>query len=177
MNQRRQTRLVTFYLSEKHFGIDINIVKEVNPNQDITWVPLSGREIRGLVNIRGQIVLVMDVNVIFGKAPGPIGTEAQLIILKTVQELSQIEGYAPPFDMSLLGDKPIALLVDKIGDIININTEDIEPPPSHMAQFKQGVAKISGSLIVIINPEDILQFSNTASPLLTQQSRFEPTTR
>ena len=61
----------------------------IHPDISITEVPLSKEHIRGLVNIRGQIVLVMDISVIFGHEPLSITDDSQLVILKTAQEISR----------------------------------------------------------------------------------------
>ncbi len=156
----KDLQFVSFFISGDMYGLDIQIVKEVNPNINISDVPLSKNAIRGLVNIRGQIVLVMDVAVIFGKQARPITNESQLIILKTEQEIQQISLIDTQINDNLFGDKPIAFLVDSIGDVVTIYEGNIEPTPPHIDEkstpFIKGVSKIENNLISILNAEEMI---------------------
>lgn len=153
-------QFVSFYVAEQMYGLDIQIVKEVNPNIAITEVPLSNENIRGLVNIRGQIILVMDIAIIFGHAPRPLTDNSQLVILKTAQEIQTITNIGQHVEGTNFGDKPIAFLVDEIGDVVTLPVGMIEPSPPHLVQsnapFVKGVAKNRNTLLIILNAEEML---------------------
>lgn len=151
---------VTFYVEDRTFGFDIMIVKEINPNVNINPVPLCDNYIRGLVNIRGQVVLVMDIAVMLGRGPRPITEESQIIILKNHREISAIKGLDPDIDVHAFGDKPIGLIVDRIGEVIPIKRDAIEPPPRHLdeknSRFFRGVVRLGKNLLVILNAEAMI---------------------
>jgi purine-binding chemotaxis protein CheW len=151
---------VSFFIADDMYGLDIRIVKEVNPNIRISDVPLSKNTIRGLVNIRGQIVLVMDIAILFGNEPRPITDASQLVILKTAQEIQHLSLVEDALNTELFGDKPIAFLVDCIGDVITIPEKTIEPTPPHIDEthslFIKGVTKIEDALFTILNAEEMI---------------------
>ncbi len=159
-HSNRELQFVSFYISDDLYGMDIQIVKEVNPNISITDVPLSKDTIRGLVNIRGQIILVMDIAIIFGREPRPITDESQLIILKTGSEIQQVSLIDGSIQEDLFGDKPIAFLADSIGDVITLPELNIEPTPPHIDEknvpYIKGVAKIEKKLFTILNAEEMI---------------------
>lgn len=155
-----EMKFLSFYISDHMYGLEIQIAKEVHPDISITEVPLSKDHIRGLVNIRGQIVLVMDISVIFGHEPILITDDSQLVILKTAQEIRNISSINIPVDSNQFGDKPVAFLVDRIGDVITIQESMIEPAPPHLpvnnAAYVKGVVKLEDNLFVILNAEEML---------------------
>jgi purine-binding chemotaxis protein CheW len=155
-----ELQFVSFTIAEQVFGFDIQIVKEVNPNVTITKVPLSSNTIRGLVNIRGQIILVMDIAVIFGAKPRPVTNNSQLVILKTAQEIRSISNFCIDIDMANFCDKPTSFLVDTIGDVITISESIIEPAPPHLsdrnAPYIKGVANLGKDLMVILKADELL---------------------
>jgi len=154
-------QFISFYLDERMYGFDIKIVKEVNPNASIALVPLSSHTIRGLVNIRGQVILVMDIAVIFGAAPRPVTEQSRLVMLKTTQEMRNLSnaGSDEP-DTQKFSDKTIGFLVDSIGDVVTISESIIEPAPPHLADralpFIKGVANLDGEIMVILKAEALI---------------------
>ena len=153
-------QLVSFYLAEHLYGLDIHIVKEVNPNTDIAPVPLSIPCIKGLVNIRGQIVLVIDMAVILGKQPAQITEDSQLIILKTTAEILSIKKSDISYEAASFGDKPVALLVDRIGDVLTASGSAIEKAPSHLSEHASAlveyVVRTDSRILTALNAEAIL---------------------
>ncbi len=79
-------QLVSFFLDDQLFGIDIQLAREVNPDINIIPVPLARKEICGLVNIRGQVILVVNLSALLGMPPRIPTSESHIIILKTTQE-------------------------------------------------------------------------------------------
>ena len=102
----------TFFLNEIYFGIDVMQVQEVIRYQETTPVPLCADDIKGLINLRGQIITVIEL-----KRRLSMNTEA------TIDELSS-------FNIILENDSQlVSLLVDKMGDVIEVDNQDIEPTP------------------------------------------------
>ena len=140
--------------------MDIRVVKEVNPKVDIVPVPRSPDYIRGLVNIRGQVALVMDLAVLFGHAPLTIGERSKIVILKTAQEIERLRNTAGDIDSVGYSDKPTGILVDRIADVIPVHNADLAAVPPHtsqsMARFVNGVVQLEKKLLIVLDAPEIL---------------------
>jgi purine-binding chemotaxis protein CheW len=149
-------QFVSFYIGDSFYGLDIRFVKEVNTNVDITQVSLTSPHISGLVNIRGQIVLVIDSSVLFTGHVHALSPDSHLVILKTAQDFEQLESEDASVDLQKLSSKPIALLVDRIGDVITLPKNSIEKAPRHMdedrAKYVQGIAKTDDFFLIALDP-------------------------
>ena len=93
---RRVIRCVTFYLGDDVFAVEVERAQEVLTDQALTRVPLSNRGIRGLLNLRGQVVTVFDLRHIFAYDDYPEGGDLTHVVVNT-------------------GEATVSLLVDKIG--------------------------------------------------------------
>lgn len=157
-NEVRQ--YVTFQLDGGLYGFDIQAVKEVNPSTQITFVPRSAQHIRGLINIRGQVVLVVDIAVLLGRAPRPITGQSQVVILKTAQEIRRVRSLAKDLAPARFPDKPVGFLVDRIGDVLTVEAGGLLAPPPHLndweAKFVQGVIQLPDRLLVVLNAVEML---------------------
>lgn len=151
-----ERQLVTFYVGEEFFGIDILLVKEINHKLQMTHVDRVSPFIAGLINLRGQIVTILDLSKRLN-----IESEEKAencIILKTRSEIDRRQvdlasSEAAPVDF-------MGLLVDRIGDVITVDTDDLEDPPqdsnSMENPFFDKVAQLDGSIIIILNLQNIL---------------------
>ncbi|MBN1412954.1 MAG: purine-binding chemotaxis protein CheW [Spirochaetales bacterium] len=160
MDYTRQ--FVSFYLDERLFGIDIRFVNEVNPNVKIVPIPLASPHIRGHVNIRGQVVLIMDVLLVFKTGRVELADETQIIILKTFQDLARVKNIENEIDPSLFPDKPVGFLADSVGDVITVNADRIETPTQFLEKsysvFLEGMVKLDNNLLTILNPAKIFNY-------------------
>jgi purine-binding chemotaxis protein CheW len=108
----------TFYLDEQCFGIDVLKVQEIVPQQPMTRVPLAHPMIHGLINLRGQIVTAID--------------------LRCRLELPSLSADVAPVNIVVqTDDGAISLLVDEIGDVIDVTGCQFDRPPETL----QGVAR------------------------------------
>ncbi|MBN2439997.1 MAG: chemotaxis protein CheW [Spirochaetales bacterium] len=154
-------QFVSFYCDEKLYGMDIRIISDVSPNSaDIMPVPLSDPHIRGLVNIRGQVILVMDIAVILGNPERPITGKSHIVILKTTSALSRVTGLDKDIDIYAFGDKPVGFLIDMIGDVIEVQDTSIEKSTNYIEKenidYINGVVKLADELLIIVNPLKML---------------------
>jgi purine-binding chemotaxis protein CheW len=151
---------VTFYINKRLYGIDIKMVQEVSPGTKISSVPLSKKHISGLVNVRGDVILVLDLAVIFNNSISKITDTSHVIILKTEQKLLQLNDMSLNLKSTGFGSKPIGILVDNIGDVVEIDLKDIESPPSNVdkknAVYYESVAKLKDDLLIILNINEII---------------------
>ena len=104
----------TFFSGEALYGISILAVREINPHLEITEVPLAASYISGLVNLRGQVVTVIDLGEKLGIGKQGTGHETHLMIIKTNAELSDIARGSG----IKTSDDPVGLLVGQIGDVV-----------------------------------------------------------
>jgi len=132
-------QFVTFRIDTLLFGIDVLKVREINRVLDITEVQHSPKHIRGLVNLRGQVVTIFDMGVRLGLDPRIISEESHNIVLKR---------------------EPVGLLVDAIGDVVQTDQDSIEQPPANVSgiesDFMAGVVRQNKELILILSTDKIL---------------------
>jgi len=142
----KTVELATFYVGDALCGMDILKVQEINKLLEMTEVPLAPDYVKGILNLRGQIVTVID-----------LGNKLSLSETKTSGETRNI--------IVNSNGEYIGLLVDKIGDVERTDEQDIEPPPANIGgiqgKYFEGVFKKEKSLIGILNVEEVLKEDNT----------------
>ena len=156
-------QFASFYIGENLFGIDIRLIREINRNIEITPVDRAPKFVRGLLNLRGQIVTVIDLGVRIGL----VGKEEErnngrCIVLKTSEELSQKRSEDPALEDT--ARDLVALYVDDIGDMVTIDEKELESPPANIGEvegeFFSGVAKLEKELLVILKVEELLKYED-----------------
>lgn len=154
-----EKQFVTFYIGEKFYGIDIRFVKEINTNTNIMPVPLTSNSVKGLLNVRGQVVLVMDVPTILGDNSVSITDESSVIILKTIDELSHSDIGIEGNKISHIDDKPIGIISDNIAEVITTDDGYIENAPSHLNKGHidkyEGVIDMGQKMLIILNINEL----------------------
>lgn len=133
-------KLCTFVLDGHHFGVDVRVVQEVLRTLAITPAPLAPDEVRGLINLRGQIVEALDLRRILGLPPAP-ASEAVSVVLST-------------------DEGRVSLLVDRIGEVLDAPADAFEPPPetlrAELRPFILGVYKLEGRLLLSLDTARVL---------------------
>jgi len=109
MTERRL--FCTFFVDDLRFGIDVQKVQEVVPYQEMTRVPLAPPTVRGLLNLRGQIVTGLDLRRRLELPEGPAGSLPMNVVLRGE-------------------DSPVSFLVDEIGEVIDVAAGAGERPPA-----------------------------------------------
>jgi purine-binding chemotaxis protein CheW len=132
----------TFFVGGALCGINILNIQEINKHFDITQVPQSSDYIKGILNLRGRIVTIIDLGKKLGLEPVNQTIDNRNIIVNSE-------------------DEHIGLLVDSISDVAIANQEDIEPAPSNIGGVKgkyfQGVLKTEDQLIGILDIDEVLK--------------------
>jgi len=133
--------LATFYIGDALYGIDILNIQEINRNMDITWVPQAKEYVKGVLNLRGQIVTIIDLGKKLGLSPANMEKENRNIIVNSQDEY-------------------IGFLVDQISDVLPADPNKIEPAPANISgiqgKYFQGVFKTEHSLIGILDIDTVL---------------------
>ncbi|MEA3221988.1 MAG: chemotaxis protein CheW [Thermodesulfobacteriota bacterium] len=134
-------QFVTFGINHFLLGIDILVVREINKVLDITPVQRAPNYVYGLVNLRGQIITVFDLGVRLGLGPRKITPQSHNVFLK---------------------NELISLLVDSIGDVVQVNEADVELAPAHLGgvekRYISGVVKLKQELLIILSGPKILEY-------------------
>ena len=135
----------TFFLDDLFFGVDVLNVQEVIKFQDMTQVPLSSKVVRGLINLRGQIVTAIDLRCRLELNERPADQEPMNVVIRT-------------------DDGAVSLLVDEIGDVVEVTEETLEAPPNTVKgaarELITGVHKLDGRLLLILDTEKAITVSN-----------------
>ena len=151
-----EQQLVVFGLGKEEFGIDISRVREIVKLQNITTIPQSMDFVEGIVNLRGQIVPIVDLckRFLVADRSESVDAERRIIVVN-------------------MSGQTIGILVDGVSEILRIPDEAIEPTPPIVASgvssdFIRGVAKVEGRLIIFLDLDRI--FSAEEQEALAQSS-------
>jgi purine-binding chemotaxis protein CheW len=154
-------QLTTFTIGESVFGIDVLLMREINRVLDITPVRPAPGALLGLINLRGQIVSIVDPGIPLGLGKRELSGDARCIVLKTAQEVK------PLVEQGLIDDEVpddvTGVLVDAIGDMISVDSADIVPPPANVngvdARFLSGVVRLEEELVATLRLGEILKLN------------------
>ncbi len=134
----------TFFLDGLYFGIEVLKVQEVIRHQTMTPVPLAPTVVRGLINLRGQIVTALDLRARLGLTPRGDDKLPMNVVVRTP-------------------DGAISLLVDEIGDVVDVSSSQFEPPPETVRAkvngLVTGVYKLPVRLLLILDVERTVDIS------------------
>jgi purine-binding chemotaxis protein CheW len=143
---------LTFALAGEMFAVGILNVKEIIEYGNLTEIPMMPTFIRGVINLRGAVVPVVDLAVRFGGKTTDIGRRTCIVIV----ELRQDEGR-----------HDIGLMVDAVSEVLEIPGSEIEPPPTFgakiRADFIAGMGKVSGKFVIILDIMRVLSVDEMAS--------------
>jgi purine-binding chemotaxis protein CheW len=136
----------TFYLDGHYFGLDVRKVQEVVRFQEMTRVPLAPLEVRGLLNLRGQIVTTID--------------------LRRRLELAERPPEQPPVNVVVhTDDGAVSLLVDDVGDVLEVSERTFEPPPETLQgparALIRGACKLPERLLLILDGDQLVSLCET----------------
>lgn len=133
-----QHQFCTFYLGDQYLGLDVLRVQEIIRYQEMTRVPLAHPVVRGLINLRGQIVTAIDLR---RRLDMPCRPEGELPVNVVVQT----------------EEGAVSLLVDEIGDVLDVSERQFERPPETLRgpgrELIRGAYKLDGQLLLILDPD------------------------
>ena len=142
LEDSQKGKFMTFQTGKEYFGISIGYVNEIIAMQPITAIPEVDDYIKGLINLRGKIIPVIDVRVRFKMEPKEY-TDRTCIIVIDVQNVV------------------VGLIVEKILEVVSIEEEDILPPPnsskgSMQGKFISGIGSVGESIKLLLDPVKLL---------------------
>jgi len=155
-------RYLTFGLGGEVFALPILDITEIMEYRSLTVVPMMPTFIRGVINLRGRVVPVVDMAARFGRGSTDIARRTSIIIVETT-------GHGDDADDR---NHHMGIMVDAVNKVVHLTADDIEPPPAFgagiRADFISGMAKYNGEFIIILDAghvlsmEEMVQLSRTA---------------
>jgi purine-binding chemotaxis protein CheW len=145
---------LTFLLGGEMFALAILNVKEIIEYGNLTEIPMMPPFIRGVINLRGSVVPVIDLTARFGGRQSEVGRRTCIVIV----EMKAGEDGAERQD--------IGIIVDAVSEVLEIPKGEIEPPPSFgakiRADFIAGMGKVSGKFVIILSIDRVLSVDELA---------------
>ncbi len=142
--KRNECQLVVFMLGEEEFGVDISQVREIVRVSQITYLPKAPVFIEGVVNLRGQVLAVINLSKKIGIAAKGIGERTRIIVVE-------------------VGENTVGMIVDSVSEVLRLSSEFIEEVPSIVKteipeHYLRGVGKLKDRLLVLLDLDKILTF-------------------
>lgn len=150
--QQDQQQYLTFMLGGEIYAMGILSIKEIIEYGNITEVPRMPEFIRGVINLRGSVVPVIDLGARFGKRATDITRRTCIVIIEVANgEETQ----------------DVGVMVDAVNEVLEISASEIEPAPSFganiRADFIDGMGKINGKFVIILNIHQVLSVEEMAT--------------
>lgn len=156
-----QQQFLTFILGGEMFAIGILNIKEIIEYGQLTSVPMMPEFIRGVINLRGSVVPVVDLSSRFGRKPSETTRRTCIVIIETEAGGER---------------QDIGVVVDSVSEVLEIPPTEIEPPPAFGARvrpdFISGMGKVDGRFIIILNIGKVVSVDELAT--LSELSNIEP---
>jgi purine-binding chemotaxis protein CheW len=132
----REGKYLTFVLGDEEYGIDITKVKEIIGVMDITHIPRTPPFIKGVINLRGKVIPIIDLRLKFGMEELAHTRETVFIVVE-------------------VGGALVGIVVDTVREVLNIHEAEIEPPPQFGSrlntEFILGMGKVQGKVKILLD--------------------------
>jgi purine-binding chemotaxis protein CheW len=141
----RSGKYLTFALSNEEFGIRVLKVREIMGLQEITAVPQTPSHVKGVINLRGRVVPVIDLRLKFGLEPAEYSQRTCIIV-------TQVQGESGPIMMGIV--------VDGVSEVLNLSDQEIEDTPDFGedigSRYLLGMAKVKGKVKILLDIDRVL---------------------
>ena len=146
--KRREYQLVVFKIGDEEFGVDIAQVREIVRLLEITYMPKAPAFIEGVVNLRGQIVAIIDLAKRLGIPSRPRGDTTRIIVIE-------------------IGENTVGMIVDSVSEVLRLSSENIEEVPGIIEtevpeHYIRGVGKLKDRLLVLLDLNRVLTSEEVA---------------
>lgn len=146
-----QNQYLTFLLGDEMFAIGILSIREIIEYGFVTDVPMTPPFIRGVLNLRGAVVPVVDLALRFGRKARD-NTKRTCIVIVEIESAN--------------GSQEMGVVVDAVSEVLEISHDDIEPPPEFGARirtdFIKGMGKIDGKFVIVLDLNRVLSVDEVA---------------
>jgi purine-binding chemotaxis protein CheW len=145
------TQYLTFLLAKEVFALQILSVKEIIEYGALTTVPMMPSTIRGVINLRGAVLPVVDLAARFGGPPATVSKRSCIVVVEHEEQGRH---------------QHLGLMVDAVNAVVEIPADDIAPPPSFGARiptnFIAGMGKMGTGFVIILDPQHVLSTEDLA---------------
>jgi purine-binding chemotaxis protein CheW len=151
LDATRLAQFLTFWLGEEVFGMDIRAVREIIQVRQMTSLPLMPSFVRGVINLRGAVVPVVDLNARFGRASAVLCKKSCIVIFDAVRGGERVE---------------LGILVDAVSEVVKIAADQIDPAPDFGSvvrrDFIRGIGKVGTRFVILLEPDRALDLHEMA---------------
>ncbi len=134
-------QVVSFRLANEEYGIEITQVKEIILVGEITRVPQTVPYVKGLINLRGTVISIVDLRARFGMVEAPYGDDTRIMVMN-------------------LAGKTTGIVVDSVSEVLRISTDQVAPTPPTVTglgrEYLTGLAKLGNRLLILLDVERLL---------------------
>ena len=134
-------QFISFSIGEEEYGLELLRVKEVIRIREITWLPKAPSFVKGIINLRGDVIPIIDLRDKFGLEAKEATAMTRVIVVEVEERM-------------------IGMVVDSASQVVRIPADQIDPPPPMLGGFSQefitGVGKLDDKLIILLNTDAIL---------------------
>jgi len=143
-------QFLTFIMAKEEYGVDILRVQEIRGWDVVTPIPNTPAYVKGVINLRGTIVPIVDLRKRFGLESIEYGPTTVVIVLRVVGETS---------------DRIMGIVVDAVSDVYNIDNADMKPAPdfgsSVSIEFVRGLSTVAETMLIILDIDKMLSANDT----------------
>lgn len=147
-NKEFEQQFLTFIMDEEEYGVDILAVQEIRGWEATTVIPNAPDYIKGVINLRGTIVPIIDLRSRFGIERVEYSPLTVVIVLKVV-----IEGE----------EKTFGIVVDAVSDVYSLTMDDMKSPPDlgdGKTEYLKGLVSVNEKMVILLNIERLLNLSD-----------------
>lgn len=141
----KEGKYLTFTLADEDYGLEILKVREIIGMMDITAIPQTPDYVKGVINLRGRVIPVIDLRLRFSLPPMDYGERTCIIVVDVKSHLNAVQ---------------VGVVVDSVSEVLNVIGGDIEPPPEFGAQIDTsyilGIAKAKGAIKILLDIDKVL---------------------
>jgi len=151
VSQQEEGQYLTFLIGGEMFAISILSIKEIIEYGSLTIVPMMPDFIRGVINLRGAVVPVVDLSARFDRTASEVTRRSCIVIIEVEADEEK---------------QDVGVVVDSVSEVLEIPAAEIEPAPSFgariRADFISGMGKVDGKFVIILNAERVLSVDEMA---------------
>lgn len=137
----KRFEFLTFTLGSEHYGLDIMKVKEIRGYEPVTRIANAPPFIKGVLNLRGDIVPIVDLRLKFSVGDAVYNNFTIVIMLQ-------------------IGERIVGIVVDSVSDVINIDSDQVKPPPefgvAFDSQYLHGLVPVNDNMVILLNIEKLV---------------------
>jgi purine-binding chemotaxis protein CheW len=143
-----EVEFVTFYVGDLLIGVDIHKVEEINRQVEVTPVPQAPPHVSGVINLRGEVVTVVDLRKVLDMGKTEINMHSRTVVVNC-------------------GNEEIGLLVDRVADDVRVRSDQMDPSPANVngvdGRFFKGVYKLEKSLLIVLDVDAAVAVKEASS--------------